>query len=164
MDLTGIVASYTKQDGKTVDLENLVKDESFQTTAVTAILQEVKNKVGVCVIFPSYPKNAALGQLINELAKSLKVRAIVTGGVENLHRVARSNKKEVLLIKQAFRTGKELSEQVAAIKKMGAKASVLCLVSHSSVKLKRFAMNNDVEMTSLVYPNDLGACKIIPQD
>lgn len=158
MELQKIVAAYATKDGKTVnvDLKNLSADSNFRSEALAVILQQLEKKKGTCVVLPSFRRdNKNLGQLINELAASLKVKTLITGGITELEHVSQANKQEVVLVKQSFRAGQQLAEQIAAIKELGSKVSVICLISHSRAKLESFAEENDVEITALVYTDEL---------
>lgn len=158
MKLKEIVAQYATKEDKTVnvDLKKLSMDDDFRSLVLAAIHKQLVKKPNACVIFPSYRKNQKnLGKLINELAMSLEVKALVTGEVEMLKQVSKSNKKDVILIKQSFRTGNELAEQIAAIKDMGSVPSVICLISHSRANLEKFAQKNGVEISALVYTDEI---------
>ncbi|MCM1324424.1 MAG: hypothetical protein NC218_09875 [Acetobacter sp.] len=155
-----VVASYAIKEENGIDIEidvkNLSKDEFFRKEAIADILAEVKKKPQACVIVPSYrSNNNHLGQLINELALTLQVKTLVTGNIQNLKRLRSASVKEVVLIKQSFRAGSELAQQVATIKKMGSKVSIICLISHSRARLESFARENDVEISALVYTDEL---------
>jgi len=158
MELKEIVAQYATKEDKTVnvDLKNLSMDGSFRSQALAAILKQLEGKPEACVLLPSYRKNPKnLGKLINELALSLQVKTLVTGGVEDIKRLRKTSKRDVILIKQSFRAGGELAEQVAAIKEMGSKPSVICLIAHSRSSLENFARKNGVEISALVYTDEI---------
>lgn len=158
MKLNEIVASYMAKEDKAVnvDLGSLSNDDDFNRQVFVAILEKLKGKPQACVYLPSYQqKNKNLGPLINKLATSLRVKTLVTGSFENLKRIRGAGKKEVVFIKQSFRSGSELARQVAAIKKTGSNVSVICLISHSRAKLERFAKENDIEVSALVYCDEM---------
>lgn len=158
MDVKEIVASYADKKGKgiEIDLKSLSKDKAFRSFAVAAVIDVIKAKPQACVLIPAYStNNNHLGKLINELALTLQVRTLVTGNVENLKRMHAASIKEVLLIKQSFRVGQELAEQVAAIKARGSKVSVLCLISHSRALLEQFGKEHEIEISALVCTDEL---------
>ncbi len=158
MELKEIVALYATKEDKTVnvDLKNLSMDDCFRSQVLAAILKQLEEKPNACVILPSFQKNQKnLGKLINELASSLLVKTLVTGDVVQLKHIRKSSKKDVILIKQSFRAGNELAEQIAAIKEMGSTPAVICLISHSRAKLENFAQKNGVEISALVYTDEI---------
>lgn len=156
MELKKIVASYADKTGKEIDLKNLSKDESFRGQVLAAVLERIKRKPRACVLIPAYnSSNNHLGKLINELARMPQVKTLVTGDVENIKRLYHSRIKEVILVKQSFRSGNGLAKQIAALKSYGCKVNVLCLISHSRAKLERFAKDNEIEIAALVCTDDL---------
>lgn len=158
MELNEIVISYITKEGDkvNVDLKSLSEDDNFRGSAISAILQQISGNGETCIYFPSFGKeNKNLGKLINELAVYPTVRNLMTGKIENLKRKRGAGKKNVVLIKQAFLTGKTLAAQVATLKKMGYKVSVLCLVAHSRAKLEEFGKNKHIEIEALVHLDEL---------
>jgi predicted regulator of amino acid metabolism with ACT domain len=161
MELETIVTEFfaeKNEKGLEVDLKALAETETIKEKVVSAVLEEVEKQPHTCVLIPSYESTKKvnnLGSLINEIALTLQVEALVTGRVENLKRLHTALKKTgVVLIKQSFRTGKELQEQVAAVKAMGLPVSVICLVTHSSKKMEAFGKKNDVPITAIVKLDD----------
>ena len=63
--------------------------------------------------------------------------------------------EEVLIVKQSFKTGDGLKEQINRLKEKGLKVSVFCLVAHSSTKLERFAYENGVEASAAVCLDEI---------
>lgn len=157
MDLKEIVAFYAnKADEKVeIDLKALTRDAKCKKLMVKSILDRVKENPNVCVFIPAYQNRNHLGPFINELAQTLQVRYLVTGNVDSLRRLACSSFKEVILFKQAFKTGHKLIEQVQAVRGMGCKVRVLCLVAHSRDKLESFASMLGVKAEALVYAEEL---------
>jgi hypothetical protein len=162
MELESIVTQFfaePTEGGLDVNLKALAETEAIKEKVVSAVLEEVEKQPHTCVLIPSYEsakKVNNLGSLINENALTLQVEALVTGRVENLKRLHATALKKtgVVLIKQSFRTGKELQEQVAAVKAMGLPVSVICLVTHSSKKMEAFGKKNDVPITAIVKLDD----------
>lgn len=158
MDLKNLVASYaTKKDGKThVNLEALAHDAGFRSEVIQEVLNDIKKKPHLCVYFPSFKPTCnrdAMGKLINELALNLQVETLVTGNIEklgNLHNPV----QDIIIVKQSFRTGKELHGQIEKLKEKGYNVSVLCLIAHSRGRLEGFAYENQVEIEALVYTDD----------
>jgi len=154
MILENIVAHYATKENKVVsiDLKALSQDEMFREEVVKKVLNIVKSHPHACVLIPAHKPFAEtdyLGQLINDIILSLQVDALVTGSVENLKKLQHSV-KEVLVIKQSFRTGEHLAKDIATLKKFGCKVKVLCLIAHSSGKLQAFGYQNQVEIDALV--------------
>ncbi len=159
MELKSLVAGYaTKgEKGVEINLAGLAENKEFRSQAINAVVKKVKQSEHACVLFPSYKpcsdKNP-LGKLINELALTLQVEALVTGDIVNLKKM-QVPAKEVIVIKQSFRAGKELEKQIQDIRDMGCKVSVLCLIAHSGAKVESFAHQNDVPVSALVYTDEI---------
>ena len=130
MELGNLVAHYaTKgEKGVEINLEALSQDKHFRSQAVQAVVKKVKENPHACVFFPSYKPacdHNLLGKLINEVALSLQVETLVTGNYEKLKDL-QNPVKDVIIVKQSFRSGKELRAQIEELKAMGYDVSVLC--------------------------------------
>lgn len=158
MDIKKIVSAYAGKNDKgqnEIDLKGLASDKAFREQAIKAVIKEVQEKDDVCVLIPAFRRdNTHLSKLINELALTLQVKTLVTGDVTNLKRV-KSHPKNIMLIKQSFRTGKELQAQIDEIKAMGCTVSVFCLLAHSSAKLQSFGYQNEVKIKALVAVDEI---------
>ena len=146
MELGNLVAHYaTKgEKGVEINLEALSQDKHFRSQAVQAVVKKVKENPHACVFFPSYKPacdHNPLGKLINEVALSLQVETLVTGNYEKLKDL-QNPVKDVIIVKQSFRSGKELRAQIEELKAMGYDVSVLCLIAHSGAKVEAFAHEN----------------------
>lgn len=157
MNLKEIVENYATKENEivNVDLKSLSTDNNFRSLVISAIVQELKQKPQACVLIPAYRHNSHLGALINELALTSLTRTLVAGGVQNLRRIRSPFAKDVILIKQSFRNGKELAKHIAEIKKMGSRVTVVCLIAHSRAKFESFAKENKVDMKALVYTDEI---------
>ena len=157
MDLKEIVANYATKKNETVnvDLKGLSADDNFRSLVTDVVINELKKKPQACVFIPAYRRNSHLGTLINELAVKVQMRTLVTGDVQNLQRLRSIYTKDVILVKQSFRAGKQLAEQVQTIKNMGGRVTVICIVAHSKEKLEQFAAENNVEVKTLVNLDEL---------
>ncbi|MBO5039100.1 MAG: hypothetical protein J6C85_06595 [Alphaproteobacteria bacterium] len=157
MDIKGIVSSYAGRNERgqiEIDLKGLAADKNFREQAIKAVVKEVQEK-DACVLIPAFRRdNTYLSRLINELALTLQVKTLVTGDVKNLKRL-RSRPTSIMLLKQSFRTGKELQEQIDEIKAMGCTVNVFCLLAHSLAKLQGFGYQNDVEIKALVAVDEI---------
>ena len=155
-----IVKNYISKNGDgeiRVDLLRLAKDENFRKEVVKNIVSKVKQTPHACVLFPSYQPHCAnnpLGKLINELALSLVVETLVTGDVEKI-RDLRSPVTDVIIIKQSFKSGRGLHDQIMTLASKGCKVHVICLVSHSSAAIERFRQANDVDIEALVSLDEI---------
>jgi hypothetical protein len=161
MELEALVSEFfaePSENGLDVNLKALAETEAIKEKVISAVLEEVEKQPHTCVLIPSYESRKAdnnLSSLINKIALTLQVEALVTGRVENLKRLRTALKETgVVLIKQSFRTGKELQKQVAEIKAMGLPVSVICLVTHSSKKMEAFGKKNGVPITAIVKLDD----------
>lgn len=140
MELGNLVAHYaTKgEKGVEINLEALSQDKHFRSQAVQAVVKKVKENPHACVFFPSYKPacdHNPLGKLINEVALSLQVETLVTGNYEKLKDL-QNPVKDVIIVKQSFRSGKELRAQIEELKAMGYDVSVLCLIALPAPKLR----------------------------
>ena len=158
-----IVAQYAEKTSKGVEinLKALAKDEDFRKQVIKEVIKRVDRgdtSPSPCVVIPAFDSSAAdnhLGTLINELALNLQVKTLVTGHVENFKRL-RTHPEEVLIIKQSFRAGQGLKDQIAALKALGAqKVSVLCFIVHNSGRMQGFGHENDVEIEALVKTDEI---------
>ena len=154
-DLTRIVERFTTPtlSGKVVDLYKLDKSQEFKEAVkaqVEKLLQEIPH---TCVLIPAGKARLSnpLRELIMELAMMAQLRTIVTGSPENLRKLLYGAPHDILLIKQSFKTGKGLQKDIADIREQGCNVKVLCLVAHSQAKLEKFAAENNIEATALVY-------------
>ncbi len=159
MNLKEIAALSVSKSDKTVETgaETSLKNDAFREHVKDAIINQIHLKSRTCVFFPSYQDGKKeLGQLINELALSSDVCTIATGAIQNLNRFRNNgNIKEVILVKQFFRTGNELSHQIAQIKEMNFHVNVMCVFATSEKELKAFAEANNVEASALFYSDEL---------
>ena len=149
--LKKIVAKYTMptENGVEVDIKALFADDDFRQQVIAKIIKNIKPEE--CVVIPAFDSRSRdlhLGQLINELALTLQVKTLVTGNVENFMRL-KIRPKKVVIIKQSFREGKQLQEQIATLRKMNCNVRVLCLMAHSKSKAKAFAKEHRVRVTVL---------------
>ena len=158
-----IVAAYAAKGdhGVEVNLKALARDEEFRKEVIKAVVSRVECKDGKpspCVVIPAFDSGATdnhLGQLINELALNLQVKTLVTGKVENF-KCLRTHPKEVLIIKQSFRAGEGLKNQIAALKALGAqKVGVLCFIAHNTARMQGFGHENEVEIEALVKTDEI---------
>ncbi len=156
-----LVSQYATKSGKTVDvnLKALAKDKDFREEAIAAVLKRVEAKSPTpCVIVPAFDSASTenhLGSLINELALNLQIKALVTGDVSNIKSL-RVRPEAVLIIKQSFRTGKGLQDQIEDLKAQGVgQVSVLCFISHNSGRMQGFGHENGVDIEALVATDDI---------
>ncbi|MBP5699229.1 MAG: hypothetical protein J6W96_06865 [Alphaproteobacteria bacterium] len=153
MTLAQIVAGYTTKTpaGKNVNIEALAHDERFRDKVVKEVIGIIKASPKACVLIPAFKSKSGehLGQLINQLALSLQVRTLVTGDVKNFKRL-KAKPSEVIILKQSFREGKELRNQVAQLQDMGVDVSVICCMTHSSQQVRKFTAETDIPVHVLV--------------
>ena len=156
--LKNIVASYSSKDKSgeiSVNLQRLEEDKKFRMSVIEAILREVNE--ASCVLFPSFCTHQCgtpLGKIINELALTLQVKTLVTGDVKNITSL-QSPVKEVLIVKQSFKTGKGLVKQINELKAMGCKVRVVCLIAHSGNQLDHFKYSTCVDAKALVCLDEI---------
>ena len=150
--------SFRNERGEiSVNLKSLAEDEKFRSEVVKEIVNKVKKSNHACVLFPSYKPHCSdnpLGKLINEVALSLVVETLVTGDVRKIRDV-HSPVNEVIIIKQSFKTGTGLKEQIESLRKMGMSVSVICLIAHSGAALDSFRYANDVSVETLVCLDEI---------
>lgn len=155
-----IVAAYAAkgENGVEVDLKGLARDEDFRKAVIKEVVNRVDREPTPCVVIPAFDSCSVenhLGKLINELALNLQVKTLVTGKVENFQNL-RTHPEEVLIIKQSFRTGEGLKNQIAALKDFGAKkVSVLCFIAHNTARMQGFGHENEAEIEALVKTDDI---------
>lgn len=156
-----IVSQYATKKGTTteVDLKGLARNKEFRDEAIAAVLKRVEAKEPTpCIIIPAYNPGSHdnhLGTLINELALNLQIKALVTGNVANIKEL-QVRPKSVLIIKQSFRAGTGLQNQIEDLKSLGIESiSVLCFISHNSGRMQGFGHENGVEIEALVATDDL---------
>lgn len=157
MDLKNIVANHTIEslkDGLVVNLNTLSEDPEFHSHVVKAIVKKAQKNHRLCVWFPSYEFGKYKGSLNNQLAQELDIRAFVAGEVVNINTVHHKI-DEVLIVKQIFKTGEKLKEQIAQLKESGYKVSVLTAIAHSGARVDGFGYENGVEMNTLVYLDEI---------
>ena len=133
------------------------KGESPCCGGGSGTVKKVKENPHACVFFPSYKPacdHNPLGKLINEVALSLQVETLVTGNYEKLKDL-QNPVKDVIIVKQSFRSGKELRAQIEELKAMGYDVSVLCLIAHSGAKVEAFAHENGVPVSAIVYTDEI---------
>ena len=139
--------------GMSVNLDTLEKDQKYRKSAVSAVLKQLATKPSACVYFPSYKEGSPLGSFINELATHKEIRNLKTVDIREVLKL--SSIEEVLVVKQSFKTGNGLKEQINLLKDKGFKVSVFCLVAHSSTRLERFAFDNGVEASAAVCLDEI---------
>jgi len=155
-----IVAQFAQHTSKGVEinLKALAKNEEFRQEVIKAVLKRVAESPKACVVIPSYQPGAPenqLGKLINELALNLQVKALVTGDVANIKGLS-IRPEEVIIIKQSFRVGKRLQDQIEDLKAMGVKkVKVLCFIAHNSGRMQGYGHENDVEIDALVKIDEI---------
>ena len=160
MDLQNLVAGYAakKQHGAEIDMAALAGNGEFRQEVIREVLKFLDKHTGACVLLPSYGvvsnRNSHLCALTNELAMSIAVKTLVTGGVEAITTL-RKLPEYVVIIKQAFRTGEHLAKDVEVLKKHGCKVSVLCLVAHSGAHLQNFGHRYDLEISALAKVDEI---------
>ena len=157
--LKEIVSSYAQKtaNGVEIDLKALARNQEFRTEVINEVLKRIGDPAP-CVLIPAYESRATdnhLGSLINELALTLQVKTLVTGDVKNFKSL-RTRPAEVLIIKQSFRAGKGLQQQITELKELGAKkVRVLCFIAHNTGRLQGFGHENNVEIEALVKADEI---------
>lgn len=159
MELKKLVADYaTRNDGSVViNLEGLAHNKEFRNEVIREVLKKVKKTPHLCVFIPSFKatcNGSPMGKLVNELVLTLQLETLVTGNIEKLSNLHIPT-TDIIIIKQSFRSGKELSKQVERIKNMGCNVSILCLVAHSRARLEAFAAENKVQIEALVCTDEI---------
>lgn len=159
MELKEIVSGYATRtaNGVEINLKAIARNQEFRTE----VIKEVTKSLGSpapCVVIPAYESGAAenhLGSLINELALTLQVKTLVTGDVKNFKRL-KTHPKQVLIIKQSFRTGSGLQKQIAELKELGAtEVRVLCFIAHNTGRMQGFGHENNVTIDALVKTDEM---------
>lgn len=159
MNLKEIVAKYQKptEKGTEVDIKALAADDIFRASVIEKVLTIVQKNPMACVLIPAFNSGRErhhLGQLINELALTLQVRTLVTGKVENFLQL-KTRPKEVIILKQSFREGNGLKDQITSLKNMGCHVTVVCFLSHSMSKAHEFAEANNVPIEVFVALDEI---------
>lgn len=160
MDLQNLVANYAvkAQHGAEVNMTALADNEEFRQEAISKVLKYLDKHQGACVLLPSYGivanRNPHLCALTNELAAKIAIKTLVTGEVEGITGL-RKLPEDVIIIKQAFRTGEHLAKDVEILKKHGCNVGVLCLIAHSGAHLQNFGHQYDVEISALVQVDEI---------
>lgn len=160
MKLKNIVENYAHKgkQGLEIDLEALALNKEFNAEAVKKVMEFVP--VGTCVFIPGYDekaKNAHFSELIEKLSQELRkeAKAYVTSNIENVKQICGAA-KEIIIIKQSFRTGNTLGSQIAEIKAAGCdKISVLCIITNSTSRLQGFAVEMGVKVKALVKTDEI---------
>ena len=132
------------EHGLSVNIEALEKDLKYKEAAINAVVKQIAKNPKACVYLPSYKVGSPLGAFINGLAAHKEVLKLKTTQVT-----------EVLIIKQSFKTGNGLKEQIKVLKEHGFNVSVFCLVAHSSTKLVQFAYENKVNAKAAVCLDEI---------
>ena len=162
MDLKNLVADYAskKLHGAEIDLVALSKNAEFRQEAINEVLKYIDKHQGACVVLPSYKayskRNPHLAALTSDLTAEIAVKTLVTGGVNGVTNL-RKKPDDVIIIKQAFRTGEHLAKDVEALQQMGCNVSVLCLVAHSTAHLQNFSHLYGVEISALVNVDEISS-------
>ncbi|MBR5598668.1 MAG: hypothetical protein IKW39_01365 [Alphaproteobacteria bacterium] len=143
------------EHGLSVNLNTLEKDAKYREAAINAVVKQVESKPKACIYLPSYKIGSPLGAFINGLAAHKEVKNLKTTNIAEVLKLDTDTITEVLIIKQSFKTGNGLKEQVEKLKRKGFTVSVFCLVAHSGAKLESFAYENGVEATSAVCLDEI---------
>ena len=160
MDLQNLVADYATKNahGTEIDLASLARNEEFRQEVIEEVLKYIAKHSGACVLLPSYGivanRNTHLCALTNELAAKIAIKTLVTGeaeGITNLRKLP----EDVIIIKQAFRTGEHLAKDVEILQQHGCNVCVLCLVAHSSAHLQNFGHRYNVDISALVKVDEI---------
>lgn len=160
MDLQNLVADYASkaQHGTEVDLAALARNREFRQEVIAEVLKYIDKHQCACVVLPSYKaysvRNPHLAALTNDLTTEIAVKTLVTGDVEGVAKL-RKMPEDVIIIKQAFRTGEHLAKDVEALQKQGCNVSVLCLVAHSGAHLQNFGHRYGAEISALVNVDEI---------
>ena len=136
-----------------VNLDALEKDKKYREAAINAVVRKIKDKPNACVYFPSYREGSPLGAFINGLATHTEVKNLKTIDIREVLKL--STIEEVLVVKQSFKTGNGLKDQIKLLKEKGFKVCVFCLVAHSSTRLERFAYENNVSASAAVCLDEI---------
>ena len=155
--INGIVANYaTRKNGEIeVNLKALARDKEFRDEVIKDIRKIIESEEhkDAYVVIPAFQSGAHdnhLGALINEIAEQVLLKGLVTGDVENV-RHTHYLPKEVIIIKQSFRTGAGLQKQIATLREIGVpKIMVRCIITHATNRMQGFGFENDVDINALV--------------
>jgi orotate phosphoribosyltransferase len=160
MDLQNLVADYASkaEHGAVINMAALAGNEEFRQEVIEGVLKYLEKHQGACVLLPSYGivdnRNPHLCALTNELAAKIAIKTLVTGDAEAITGL-RKLPEDVIIIKQAFRTGEHLAKDVEILKKHGCNVGVLCLIAHSGAHLQNFGHQYDVEISALVQVDEI---------
>jgi len=151
MKLKTIAADYARKgkQGLEIDLALLALNKEFNEEAIKKLEALVPPKS--CVLLPG--SRMHFTKIINELALCLQSKALVTSNIENLKTVQADT---LVIIKQSFRTGQTLREQIADLKDSGVKKILLlCIIANSSGRLEGFSAETGVEAKALVKTDEI---------
>lgn len=160
MDLQNLVADYASkaEHGAVINMAALAGNEEFREEVIEGVLKYLEKHQGACVLLPSYGiadnRNSHLCALTNALAAKIAIKALVTGHAEAITEL-RKIPENVIIIKQAFRTGEQLSKDVEILKSHGCNVAVLCLIAHSGSRLQNFGHQYGVEISALVKVDEI---------
>ena len=160
MDLQSLVADYASkaEHGAEINMVALAGNEEFREEVIQAVLKYLEKHQGACVLLPSYGtvanRNPHLCALTNALAANIAIKTLVTGDAEAITGL-RKIPEDVIIIKQAFRTGEHLAKDVEILKHHGCNVGVLCLVAHSGARLQNFGHQYGVEISALVKVDEI---------
>ena len=145
----------SEEHGLSVNIEALEKDRKYKEAAINAVVKQVEKNPKACVYLPSYKEGSPLGAFINGLAAHKEVKNLKTTDIAEVLKLKTTQVTEVLIIKQSFKTGNGLKEQIKVLKEHGFNVSVFCLVAHSSTKLVQFAYENKVNAKAAVCLDEI---------
>jgi len=151
MKLKNIAADYARKgkQGLEIDLALLALNKEFNEEAIKKLEALVPPKS--CVLLPG--NNTHFTKIINDLALRLQSKALVTNNIENLKAVKADT---IVIVKQSFRTGETLREQIADLKDAGFdKILLLCVIANSSGRLEGFSVETGVEAKALVKTDEI---------
>ena len=152
--LKKIVSKHTTSTpcGKVVNLYALDGNAEFRKAVEQEVLALIEKIPHACVLIPSGKARLdnPLRDLVMELAMTLQVQTLVTGAPENLRRLEYSTAKDVILIKQSFKTGAGLKKEIEEVRAQGCTVRVICMIAHKRASIDAFAKENNVEISTLV--------------
>jgi orotate phosphoribosyltransferase len=160
MELQNLVADYASKvsHGTEINLAALARNEEFRQEVIAAVLKYIDKHPGACVVLPSFKaystRNPHLAALTIDLTAEIAVKTLVTGGVDGVTNL-RKKPEDVIIIKQAFRTGERLAKDVEALQRQGCHVSVLCLVAHSGAHLQNFGHRYGINISALVKVDEI---------
>ena len=145
----------SEEHGLSVNIEALENDLKYKEAAINAVVKQVEKNPKACVYLPSYKVGSPLGAFINGLAAHKEVKNLKTTDIAEVLKLKTTQVTDVLIIKQSFKTGNGLKEQIKVLKEHGFNVSVFCLVAHSSTKLVQFAYENKVNAKAAVCLDEI---------